>query len=43
MTIEVTVSEPTSYEPPCIEKVLDAEDLEREVLYAGQPLSWRPS
>ena len=27
---------PTSYEPPRIEKILTSEDLEREVLYAGQ-------
>ena len=26
----------TSYEPPRIEAVFTAEDLEREVLYAGQ-------
>jgi hypothetical protein len=24
-----------TYEPPCIERVLTPEDLEREVLYAG--------
>jgi hypothetical protein len=25
-----------SYEPPCIERVLTPEELEREILYAGQ-------
>jgi hypothetical protein len=30
-------ADPSGYEPPCIEQVLDAEDLEREVLYAGLP------
>ena len=35
MTSEVISPQPTSYEPPCIEKVLEAQDLEREVLYAG--------
>lgn len=28
-------AQPDSYEPPCIESVLTAEELEREVLYAG--------
>ena len=37
MTSEVTSPDPTGYEPPCIEKLLEAEDLEREVLYAGGP------
>ena len=37
MTSEVTSPDPTVYEPPCIEKLLEAEDLEREVLYAGGP------
>ena len=41
MTSELTSPQPTSYEPPCIEKVLEAEDLEREVLYAGTPGSWQ--
>ena len=35
MTSPVTSSAPTNYEPPCIEKVLETEDLEREVLAAG--------
>ena len=37
MTSEVTSPDPTGYEPPCIEKLLEAKDLEREVLYAGGP------
>jgi len=26
------------YEPPRVERVLDAADLEREILYAGRPV-----
>jgi len=32
---DTVTAEPGGYEPPCIEQVLDAEDLEQEVLYAG--------
>lgn len=35
-------AQPDSYEPPCIESVLTAEELEREVLYAGRPISIIP-
>ena len=30
---------PEGYEPPEVEEVLSAEDLEREVQYAGTPVS----
>jgi hypothetical protein len=30
---------PESYEPPCVEQVMSAEDLAREVHYAGAPVS----
>lgn len=33
---------PADYEAPRIETVLSAEELEREVFYAGFPLSGRP-
>ena len=33
-------SETTAYEPPRIEKALSAEEMEREVLFAGIPFSF---
>lgn len=30
------------YEPPCIERVVDADEIERELLYAGAPTSAGP-
>jgi len=43
MMIEANHPEPSNYEAPAIEKVLDAEDLEREVLYAGNAASVIPN
>ncbi len=35
MNQPVAAAAPSSYEPPCIERVLGVEDVEREVHYAG--------
>jgi hypothetical protein len=32
-----TVLDPATYEPPRVERVLTPAELEREVLYAGEP------